>query len=107
MKSVNWHDGQKLGPDDLNCQNIFMQQGLMEIMSSLFGQTTAILDLKIDLEYLTSDILKVTNLVGIISGQIVTYPYLNKDSLVYSADQINLKDIDQRNPLVYIGERRF
>lgn len=101
MKTVNWHDGQKLGPADLNCQATFMEQGMAEIINTITGRHTCILDVAIDLEYLSSDIFKITQLAAIISGKVITYPYLNKDSLVYAADQINLKTVEQSYTSIY------
>jgi len=103
MKTVNWHDGQKLGPADLTCQSMFMNQGLTQLMGSLIGRPSSILELDIDLEYLSSDIFKITHFIGVIFGQVITYPYYNKDSMVYATDQINLKSIEQDKIFIYIS----
>ncbi len=101
MKTVNWHDGQKLGPADLNCQSLFMEQGIADVINVITGRHTSILDIGIDLEYLSSDIFKITQLIAVIAGKVVTYPYLNKDSLVYAADQINLKTVELPYTSIY------
>ncbi|MDC0535426.1 hypothetical protein OAO18_06395 [Francisellaceae bacterium] len=91
MKSVEWHDGQKLRPVDLDYQAICVQDNMAVVNKYLFTKHTEIIDIEIDNTYLGSGILKITKIVGIFNGTFIAYPLYDQDIIVYELPDLDLK----------------
>jgi len=101
---VEWRDGQKLRPVDLEHQSIFMRDGILEMYECILGASVSLLDIAINMDYLNAGIFKLSYFVGFINRKLISYPAYDDDDLIYEVSSVDLKSIDATRCEIFISE---